>query len=85
VLVEGGATVAAAFVEAGLFDRLAIDCAPLLIGGSAAPGPLAGRGVERLAMAPRLADMRLRRRGEDVIISGFNERCLQDLYASVGG
>ena len=85
LLVEGGATVASAFVEAGLFDRVAVDCAPLLIGGQQAPGPLGGHGFAALAEAPRLADLRSRRTGDDVILSGFRERCLPDLYASVAG
>jgi diaminohydroxyphosphoribosylaminopyrimidine deaminase/5-amino-6-(5-phosphoribosylamino)uracil reductase len=83
VLVEGGGTVAAAFVAAGCFDRLAMDCAPLLIGGETAPGPLGGAGVPSLAAAPRLVDLEVRRRDGDLIVSGFEASCLQDLYASV--
>ncbi len=82
LLVEGGATVAAAFVAAGLYDRVAVDCAPLLLGGEKARGPLGGAGF-RLDAAPRLADLHVARRGGDVILSGFEERCLLDLYASV--
>ena len=83
LLVEGGAGVASAFAEAGLFDRVAVDCAPMLIGGATAPGPLGGAGFTPLAEAPRLAGVRLERRGEDVILTGFRSRCLQDLYESV--
>ena len=83
VLVEGGGTIAAAFVAAGCFDRLAMDCAPLLIGGDAAPGPLRGAGTPSLSAAPRLADLKVQRRDGDLIISGFEASCLQDLYASV--
>ncbi len=82
LLIEGGATIAAAFVASGLYDRVAVDCAPLLIGGEQARGPLGGEGF-RLAEAPRLSDLRVARRGEDLILSGFRERCLPDLYASV--
>lgn len=83
VLVEGGAEIAGAFVGAGLFDRVAVDCAPLLIGGGKAPGPLGGAGSLNLDVAPRLDRLRVERRGEDVILSGFRDRCLPDLYASV--
>lgn len=83
LLVEGGGTVAASFARAGLFDRVAVDVAPLLIGGETAPGPLRGGGFTPLATAPRLADLRVERRGEDVILVGFRDRCLQDLFASV--
>ncbi len=82
LLVEGGATVAAAFVGAGLYDRVAVDCAPLLLGGDQARGPLGGEGF-RLAAAPRLDRLRVARRGEDVILSGFRDRCLTDLYAKI--
>ncbi len=85
VLVEGGAEIAAAFVDAGTYDRVAVDCAPLLIGGRTAPGPLGGDGSQALAAAPRLDRLRVERRGEDVILSGFRKRCLPDLYASVAG
>ncbi len=85
VLVEGGAKVAAAFVEAGLFDRVGVDGAPLLLAGEAAPGPLAGGGFPALAAAPRLSCLEAEQRGEDVVLSGWRARCLPDLYASVGG
>ncbi len=85
VLVEGGAEIAAAFVGAGLYDRVAVDCAPLLIGGNSAPGPLGGAGFSTLDVAPRLDRLRVERRGEDVILSGFRDRCLPDLCASVAG
>ncbi|MEM7353092.1 MAG: bifunctional diaminohydroxyphosphoribosylaminopyrimidine deaminase/5-amino-6-(5-phosphoribosylamino)uracil reductase RibD [Acidobacteriota bacterium] len=83
LLVEGGGTVAAAFAQAGLFDRVAVNCAPLLIGGEAALGPLGGAGFTPLSAAPRLADLQVGRRGEDLILSGFRQECLPDLYASV--
>lgn len=83
VLVEGGAGVAASFAEAGLYDAVTVDLAPLLIGGATAPGPLGGAGFPRLPSAPRLDGLRVERRGPDVILRGFRERCLPDLYASV--
>ena len=52
VLIEGGATVAAAALAARVVDRLLIFYAPKLIGGDGRPmlGPL---GVRRLPQAPR--------------------------------
>lgn len=85
LLVEGGAEIAGVFVASGCFDRVSVDCAPKLIGGVSAPGPLGGEGSASLASAPRLADMRARRRDGDLIIDGFKDQCLQDLYASVDG
>jgi diaminohydroxyphosphoribosylaminopyrimidine deaminase/5-amino-6-(5-phosphoribosylamino)uracil reductase len=84
VLVEGGAGVTAAFVEAGTFDRVSVDCAPVLIGGEEAPGPVGGAGAPALQRAPRLDRLRSRRRGPDVILTGLREGCLPDLLRSVG-
>lgn len=83
VLVEGGEGVAGAFVAAGLFDRVAVDCAPLLLGGAAAPGPLGGAGAAHLDEAPRLDRLDVRRRGRDLILTGLRDGCLQDLLRSV--
>jgi diaminohydroxyphosphoribosylaminopyrimidine deaminase/5-amino-6-(5-phosphoribosylamino)uracil reductase len=54
ILSEGGSTVAAALVKAGLVDELALFTAGALIGadGTATLAPL---GVQALAEAPRLA------------------------------
>jgi len=85
VLVEGGGEVLAAFSGSGLWDRAAVCCAPLLIGGAEAPGPLGGDGPRRLADAWRLDELRLSRRGRDVILLGYRQGCLPELSRSVGG
>ncbi len=85
VLVEGGGEVLAAFSASGLWDRAAVCCAPVLIGGAAAPGPLGGDGPERLADAWRLDELRVRRRGPDVILVGYRQGCLPELSRSVAG
>jgi diaminohydroxyphosphoribosylaminopyrimidine deaminase/5-amino-6-(5-phosphoribosylamino)uracil reductase len=56
VLVEGGGTVLGRFLDQRLADELHVYIAPLLIGGSAAPGPWHTAGVARVAQAPRLPD-----------------------------
>lgn len=85
LLVEGGAEVHASFVRAGLYDRVGVDCAPLLIGGRSAPGPLGGEGFLSLAGAARLERIETRQRGGDVILKGYRKGCLQALLSSVGG
>jgi diaminohydroxyphosphoribosylaminopyrimidine deaminase/5-amino-6-(5-phosphoribosylamino)uracil reductase len=85
LLVEGGGTLHAAFVESGAYDRVVIDCAPLLVGGAVAPSPLGGRGVAALAQAPRLENFRVRRAGSDWLLMGEREGCLQDLSSNVAG
>jgi diaminohydroxyphosphoribosylaminopyrimidine deaminase/5-amino-6-(5-phosphoribosylamino)uracil reductase len=66
VLVEGGATLAAVLLGAGLVDRLAWFHAPILLGGDAiaAVAPL---GIEKLSEAPRFERLTLEQVGDDVL------------------
>jgi diaminohydroxyphosphoribosylaminopyrimidine deaminase/5-amino-6-(5-phosphoribosylamino)uracil reductase len=70
LLVEGGAGLAGALVEAGAVDRVAFVLAPILIGGEKAPGAVGGAGAASLAGAPRIAGVTLDRVGDDVLIRG---------------
>ncbi len=83
VLVEGGAEVLASFVASGCYDRVAVDCAPLLIGGRSAPGPLGGEGFRVLSQAARLDGLEVRRRGGDAILTGYRHGCLPDIMAAL--
>ena len=85
VLVEGGGEVLAAFVASGLYDRVAVDCAPLLIGGRGAPGPLGGAGAASLAAAARLDHLGVQRRGGDLVLDGLRQGCLEELLAGLRG
>jgi diaminohydroxyphosphoribosylaminopyrimidine deaminase/5-amino-6-(5-phosphoribosylamino)uracil reductase len=67
VLVEGGGEVHAAFLDAGLVDRVAVYLAPLLVGGRAAPTPVGGTGRE-LKSAVRLGAFEVTPLGDDVLI-----------------
>jgi diaminohydroxyphosphoribosylaminopyrimidine deaminase/5-amino-6-(5-phosphoribosylamino)uracil reductase len=70
VLCEGGAGLAGYLLDAGLVDEVAWFIAPKLAGGAAAPGPVAGAGVERMAEAIPLDKIQVRRFGEDVGVFG---------------
>lgn len=70
VLVEGGGEIHASFLEAQLVDEVAAVIAPKLVGGLSAPGPLGGRGAERMADAMALADLRVDQMGADVLVRG---------------
>ena len=67
VLVEGGGEVHAAFLGAGVVDRVAIFVAPLLVGGAAAPGAVGGGGRE-LKSAVRLGEFEVTRCGDDLLL-----------------
>jgi diaminohydroxyphosphoribosylaminopyrimidine deaminase / 5-amino-6-(5-phosphoribosylamino)uracil reductase len=79
LLAEGGGEVLASFVTSGFYDRVMVDCAPLLIGGKGAPGPLAGEGFAELAAAARLDGFEARRQGGDLILTGYRRGCLEGL------
>ncbi|MSO74084.1 MAG: bifunctional diaminohydroxyphosphoribosylaminopyrimidine deaminase/5-amino-6-(5-phosphoribosylamino)uracil reductase RibD [Alphaproteobacteria bacterium] len=68
VLIEGGATVAAAFLQAGLIDRLEWFRAATLIGGDGVPAT-APFGVDHLADAPVFSRTGVIDLGADVLES----------------
>jgi len=70
LLVEGGGTALGAFFDAHLVDEVVAFIAPMIIGGAAAPQPVGGQGVARVADAWRLADMRMGRLGDDLLVRG---------------
>jgi len=70
VLLEGGARVHGAFLDAGAVDRVAIFIAPTLIGDPDAIPLAHGKPRRFIADALRLQAPRLRRLGRDVLIEG---------------
>ncbi|MBA2646003.1 MAG: bifunctional diaminohydroxyphosphoribosylaminopyrimidine deaminase/5-amino-6-(5-phosphoribosylamino)uracil reductase RibD [Pyrinomonadaceae bacterium] len=71
VLVEGGASIAAKFLEAGLVNKVSFFIAPLIIGGNDAKPAVAGRGAETIADALKLNDVEVVRHALDVEITGY--------------
>jgi diaminohydroxyphosphoribosylaminopyrimidine deaminase/5-amino-6-(5-phosphoribosylamino)uracil reductase len=69
ILLEGGPTLAGAFLDGGELDELRVFIAPLLIGGAEAPPLAAGLGAERIELAERALAMRSEPSGEDVLIT----------------
>ena len=84
LLVEGGREVATAFFTAELYDRLEIAVGARLLAGQTAPGPLGGHGVTRLDEAPSVERLKARKCGSDLVLSGFNAKCLRELSANLG-
>jgi len=66
VLVEGGATVASAFLEAGLVNHVVWYVAPALAGSAAGRGALATLSTPGIARLRRARFTDVRRVGEDV-------------------
>ena len=71
VLFEGGGILLGSLFDGRLVDRVQAIIAPVVIGADAAPAAVAGRGVERMAQAPRLRELTVTRLGEDTLISGL--------------
>jgi diaminohydroxyphosphoribosylaminopyrimidine deaminase/5-amino-6-(5-phosphoribosylamino)uracil reductase len=69
LLVEGGGEVNAAFLEAGLAQRVAFFYAPKILGGRDARRGVAGEGAKRLADLIELREVEWRRVGEDLMLS----------------
>lgn len=68
VLVEAGATLGGAFIEAGLVDELVVFIAPKLLGADAKP-LLALQGLVKLAAAPSFQIHEMTQVGQDIKIT----------------
>jgi diaminohydroxyphosphoribosylaminopyrimidine deaminase/5-amino-6-(5-phosphoribosylamino)uracil reductase len=65
-MVEGGATVAKAFHEAGLVDRYVVYVAPAFFGGDDAVGLFSGPGVPTIGQLWRGRIVDVARVGDDL-------------------
>ena len=70
VLVEGGGQVIGSLFDAGQIDEVHVFLAPRLLGGAAAPGPIAGRGAASIAESLRLEGIEFRALGSDMYLQG---------------
>jgi diaminohydroxyphosphoribosylaminopyrimidine deaminase/5-amino-6-(5-phosphoribosylamino)uracil reductase len=67
LLVEGGAELAGGLLQSGVVDSVALFVAPMLLGGDGR-ALLGDFGIEALADAPRLRDLRARPVGPDLLV-----------------
>jgi diaminohydroxyphosphoribosylaminopyrimidine deaminase/5-amino-6-(5-phosphoribosylamino)uracil reductase len=74
LLVEGGSAVLGSFLDAGLIDEVHVFVAPILAGGDRALSPIGGRGVEKIAEALRLSEMKIGHFDGDLYLHGRRER-----------
>lgn len=68
LMLEGGATIAGAFLDAGAVDELRLFVAPVLIGGTGSRPLAGGRGATELATAERALALDCERSGSDLLI-----------------
>jgi diaminohydroxyphosphoribosylaminopyrimidine deaminase / 5-amino-6-(5-phosphoribosylamino)uracil reductase len=71
LLVEGGAEVLGSFFDQKLIQMFHFFYAPKLLGGRRARGVLGGHGVLHLQDSPQVKNLRWRRLGPDLLLSGY--------------
>ena len=71
LLLEGGGTVAGAFLDARLVNKVTFFIAPMIIGGREATIAVAGTGAEKIADAFQLENVEVVQRGRDVEVTGY--------------
>jgi len=71
VLVEGGAGLLGAFLDARAIDEFHVFVAPKLVGGKDALSPVGGTGIDRMTEALGVVDFTNERTGEDLYLHGF--------------
>lgn len=71
VLVEGGGTLNAAFLQQQLVDQIRWYVAPQVLGGQNAVSVVGGRSPATLAGASRLGQVTLEQLGHDMVIDGL--------------
>lgn len=70
VLVEGGGTLLGALFDHGLIDAIHVFIAAKLVGGTEAPAPLAGIGLERIPQFSQLVQPSIELLEGDIYIHG---------------
>lgn len=71
-IIEGGATLAAAFLRAGLVDEVQAYLAPVLVGSGQAA--VEGLGIQTMSDALRLTEVSTIRVGDDTLVTGLIPR-----------
>ena len=70
-MVEGGAEIAGAFVDAKMVDKLTFIVAPIIIGGHSAPMTIGGKGANSIDNVLRLKDLEINKYGDDFVFTGY--------------
>ena len=71
VLIEGGAEINASALKAGIVDKVMFFIAPKIIGGTDAPSPIGGKGIQRLTDAYDLRELSVRSINGDILVEGY--------------
>jgi diaminohydroxyphosphoribosylaminopyrimidine deaminase/5-amino-6-(5-phosphoribosylamino)uracil reductase len=71
LIVEGGALVHSEIIRRGLWQKMILFIAPLIVGGAEAPSIFSGEGVPRLTDAYRFRFDRVDRLGSDLMVVAY--------------
>ncbi len=71
LLLEGGATLMGAMIREKLVDQFCIFIAPKILGGSDGKPMAIGPGPSTMDQGIQLKEMRIKRLGEDLLITGY--------------
>ncbi len=69
VLLEGGSELNGSAMEAKIVDKIYFFIAPKIVGGKDAKGPIGGKGIEKMASAMPLENMKMEKIGNDWLLS----------------
>jgi diaminohydroxyphosphoribosylaminopyrimidine deaminase / 5-amino-6-(5-phosphoribosylamino)uracil reductase len=71
VMIEGGAVVHSEIIRRGLWQKMTLFIAPMIVGGAEAPSIFSGEGVPRLTDAYRFRFDRVERLGSDLVVVAY--------------
>jgi len=69
IIVEGGGTLIGSLFDEKLVDKILFFISPKIIGGKDAVSSVMGNGVKRIDQAIKLRDLKIRRFGEELLVS----------------
>lgn len=82
ILLEGGGTLNASALKAGLVNKVFAYIAGKMVGGRGARSPIEGTGIEKMCDAVCLRDMKVEMLDDDICISGYIREEDDDVYWS---
>jgi diaminohydroxyphosphoribosylaminopyrimidine deaminase/5-amino-6-(5-phosphoribosylamino)uracil reductase len=74
ILIEGGSSLNAYALEAGIVDKVMFFIAPKILGGKESFPAIGGKSFRRLEDAYRLRDTKIKRVGKDILVEGYIQK-----------
>ncbi len=71
ILLEGGGTMNAAMLKAGVVQKVVAFMGTKIIGGKDAKSPIEGEGAQFMSEVPELQDVSVKQFGSDLCVSGY--------------